>query len=176
MGQDDLEDAMKTVFGQKVEADNSQSLDFKQEVVDEGATTSLQSQYKEMKEEAVRIETEKQEKVAAKEKVEKKKREAIAAQNKKKEDAIKAKKAEQEEKEMTTMKLKEIEENKTKNIADLELDAITSKMAEKQLAFAQMQGKSIEEVVQETKKNIDSEEQKKIYKKFFDEDGEKPTV
>ena len=61
------------------------------------------------------------------------------------------------------------------NSADDALNSITARMAEKQLAMQAAQGKSVEDIMSSLNSKEKQEEQKQIYKKFFneDEDGNK---
>lgn len=56
--------------------------------------------------------------------------------------------------------------------ADAALESIGERLAAKQLLAQQLQGKSVEDVVKDLDQNMNKEEQKQIYKKFFNEDDD----
>lgn len=55
---------------------------------------------------------------------------------------------------------------------DAALESIGERLAAKQLQMQQLQGKSVDEVVKDLDQNMNKDEQKEIYKKFFNENDE----
>ena len=67
---------------------------------------------------------------------------------------------------------KQVRNDKNFDSADAALDSIGERLAEKSLMAQQMQGKSVDQVVKDLDLNMNKDEQKEIYKKFFNEKDE----